>query len=71
MRRATTVSGNRIGTNPAGTAARGNGIGVRVAGGSTANVIGGTTTAERNLVSGNANYGIHLTRGPHQRQPRA
>ena len=57
---ATTVSGNRIGTNPAGTASRPNGTGVRVDGGSTQNVIGGTNTAERNLISGNQNYGVRL-----------
>ena len=57
---ATTVSGNRIGTNPAGTAALGNGTGVRIAGGSIQNVIGGTTVAERNLISGNKNYGVRL-----------
>jgi titin len=58
---ATTVAGNRIGTDPAGTVARANGVGVRVGGGSTGNVIGGTTTAERNLISGNQNYGVRLT----------
>src|SRR3954469_18458136 len=52
--------GNRIGTNPAGTASRPNGTGVRVDGGSTQNVIGGTNTAERNLISGNQNYGVRL-----------
>ncbi len=57
---ATTVSANRIGTNPAGTAALANGTGVRIAGGSTGNVIGGTTVAERNVISGNTNYGIRL-----------
>jgi len=58
---ATTVSGNRIGTDPAGTAMRPNGTGVRVDGGATQNVIGGTTTAARNLISGNQNYGVRLT----------
>jgi titin len=58
---ATTVAGNRIGTDPAGGVARANGVGVRVGGGSTANVIGGTTIAERNLISGNQQYGARLT----------
>ena len=40
---ATTVSANRIGTNPAGTAALANGTGVRIAGGSTGTWFGGTT----------------------------
>jgi hypothetical protein len=57
---ATRVAGNRIGTNPAGTAALANGTGLRITGGSTDNIIGGTTTAERNLISGSQQYGIRL-----------
>ena len=45
-----TIAGNFIGTDPTGTASRSNGSGV--AGGST--IIGGTTPADRNLISGNA-----------------
>jgi titin len=58
---ATTVSGNRIGTDPAGMAARANSVGVRVGGGSTQNVIGGTATNQRNLISGNQQYGVRIT----------
>jgi len=57
---ATKVAGNRIGTDPTGALARANGAGVRVSGGSTDNVIGGTTTAERNLISGNQSVGVRL-----------
>jgi len=55
------LQGNRIGTNAAGTAALGNGgqAGV-VLFSSNSNTVGGTTTAARNLISGNAGDGIHL-----------
>jgi hypothetical protein len=45
------VAGNFIGTNPAGTAARGNGVGVLVSG--TNGRVGGADLADRNLISGN------------------
>ncbi len=45
------VVGNYIGTNAAGTAAAGNAYGVLIE--SASNVIGGTTAAERNVISGN------------------
>ena len=49
------IEGNFIGTNAAGTVALGNTLdGVFVAGGSN-NTIGGTTSAARNLISGNRN----------------
>ena len=54
------VSGNYIGTNAAGTADVGNGWdGVRVQ--SSQNTIGGDTLGERNVISGNDNYGISMT----------
>jgi hypothetical protein len=49
----TTVRGNRIGTNAAGTAALPNGHGVNVQG-AGGDVIGGTAAGERNLISGNS-----------------
>jgi Ca2+-binding RTX toxin-like protein len=53
------VEGNYVGTNAAGTAALGNGgIGVRVMGGATGNVIGGPAGAG-NVISGN-NAGASL-----------
>jgi hypothetical protein len=55
------VCGNFIGTNADGTAAIPNGnIGVNLALGAQYNVIGGDDNSCRNLVSGNANYGVHL-----------
>ena len=55
-----TVSGNFVGTNPAGTATEPNqNDGIHVSNAST-NTIGGTTAAARNVVSGNAIDGIHV-----------
>ena len=54
-----TVVGNFIGTNVAGTSALGNGIdGVEVF--SNNNTIGGTTAAQRNIISGNLDDGINI-----------
>ena len=50
------VTGNIIGTNFDGTAAVPNaGFGVAIQGGATNNIIGGTTPAARNFISGNGN----------------
>jgi hypothetical protein len=55
------VRGNFIGTNAAGTAAIPNGnIGVNLGNGTQHNRIGSDTVPERNVVSGNANYGVHI-----------
>jgi titin len=55
------IEGDYIGTNAAGTAALPNGSrGVSVAGGSSANTIGGTTSASRNVVSGNKFLGVDV-----------
>src|SRR5262249_17489572 len=52
------IRGNRIGLNNAGTAVLGNAFdGVRITGGGHGNIIGGTTPAERNLISGNRQNG--------------
>ena len=54
-----TVVGNFIGTNVAGTSALGNGIdGVEIF--SNNNTIGGTTAAQRNIISGNLDDGINI-----------
>ena len=53
------VRGNYIGTNAAGSAAIANGRGVRIEGGSQRNVVGGTTAAFRNIISG-CEYGVIL-----------
>jgi hypothetical protein len=56
-----TVSGNYIGTAASGMAALGNTYyGVRVYGGAQNNTMGGDTTGERNVISGNGENGVHL-----------
>ena len=50
------VEGNWIGLTSAGTAASGNGTGVRVSG--SGNTVGGTTAAARNVISGNLGSGV-------------
>jgi titin len=52
------VEGNLIGTNAAGTAALPNGTGITIL--NTANTVGGTTPAARNVVSGNTAAGIDI-----------
>ena len=54
------VAGNWIGTNAAGDDAHGNSNGVLAA--SPANTIGGTSAADRNLISGNHGIGIYIGR---------
>ena len=57
-----TIVGNFVGTNAAGTLAHANGsTGIEV--NSPNNIIGGTTAADRNLVSGNAADGISFNTG--------
>jgi titin len=59
-----TVEGNLIGTSSVGTQALGNAAaGVRIADQSTNNVIGGTTAAARNIISGNGANGVVLDTG--------
>jgi titin len=56
------VTGNFIGTDASGTAALGNGgDGVLIPSGNSGNRIGGTTVAERNVISGNGAFGIEIT----------
>jgi hypothetical protein len=55
-----TVQGNYVGTNSSGTGALGNGAsGIGVA--TPNNTVGGTTGAQRNIVSGNSGTGIAIT----------
>ena len=56
----TTILGNFIGTNAAGTAAIGNGHGVNIIGGASNNTVGGTAAGARNILSGNAAYGVRI-----------
>ncbi len=58
---ATTIEANYIGVTTSGTTAAGNGAsGVTIID-SSANVVGGTTTAARNVISGNGAQGIHIS----------
>ncbi len=58
-----TIQGNFIGTNAAGTADMGNALhGIFIAG-SPGNLIGGTTAAARNVISGNNQNGVHIQGG--------
>lgn len=55
-------SGNYVGTDAAGASDLGNGReGVRIAGGARDNVIGGTTSGERNVISGNGLSGVGIS----------
>ena len=55
------VMGNWIGLNTAGTGAVANGYaGVQIGNAAQGNVIGGTTAAARNVISGNQNQGVAL-----------
>lgn len=56
-----TVSGNYIGINATSTAALANGHGVYITAGAQSNTIGGAIAGERNVISGNANYGVYIT----------
>ncbi|HEX4439714.1 MAG TPA: S-layer homology domain-containing protein [Thermoanaerobaculia bacterium] len=57
-----TVVGCFIGTDPTGTTGPGNGTGVVITGGTSGNVIGGSSAGTRNLISGNAT-GVQSTGG--------
>jgi Ca2+-binding RTX toxin-like protein len=60
----TTVEGNFIGTNAAGTANVANaGEGVDIDSGATDNTIGGTTTLDRNIISGNGLRQVYIVGG--------
>jgi hypothetical protein len=53
------VQGNYIGTDATGTKAVPNGFaGADIIQGASSNVLGGTTSPARNVISGNANYGV-------------
>jgi parallel beta-helix repeat protein len=55
-----TISGNYIGTNVTGTASLGNGAGIIIGHGATYNLIGGHSPAERNIISGNSEFGVAM-----------
>jgi parallel beta-helix repeat protein len=55
------IEGNHIGTDAAGTGSvANNGYGILFLNGADYNTIGGTTTSHRNVISGNAQYGVHI-----------
>ena len=55
------VQGNLIGTDASGTATLGNSNeGILLGAGASNNTIGGTTPTERNIISGNVKYGVHI-----------
>ncbi len=56
-----TVAGCYIGTNAAGSASSANAFaGIEISDGATANIIGGTSAADRNIISGNTAQGIFI-----------
>jgi hypothetical protein len=55
-----TVSGNYVGVNAAGTAPLPNSLGVDIEAAATGNTVGGTSSAERNVISGNTQMGVLL-----------
>ncbi len=57
----TRIAGNYIGVDVAGMGAVGNGLnGIRIDGGSSQNMVGGLSTADRNVISGNAVHGLSI-----------
>ncbi len=55
-----TIAGNYIGTDASGSVAQGNGGNGIFIQSSTNNIIGGDTVEDRNVISGNGQYGVHL-----------
>jgi titin len=56
------VQGNCVGTDFAGKTALANGFtGVAMEGGSTGNLVGGTTAGAGNVISGNGTYGVYIS----------
>jgi len=59
-----TVSGNYIGLDATGTLPRPNGVfGVVIQSGATGNIIGGPNPGDRNVISGNTNFGVIIAGG--------
>ena len=57
------ISGNLVGLDATGARALPNGDGIVVARGATDTVVGGTTPAARNVISGNQHYGVDAGAG--------
>ncbi len=58
------IVGNLIGTNVQGTGAIGNGTGIQILSGASQNFVGGATVADRNIISGNTQYGVEIGGAP-------
>ncbi len=56
------IQGNLIGTNPSGTAALPNFLGIDLEG-AVGVTVGGTSAAARNVISGNSNTGVRISSG--------
>ncbi len=56
-----TIIGNYIGVDATGTSALGNSIGITVESDPDSTIIGGDTSGERNIISGNTNQGVNVT----------
>ena len=54
------IAGNFLGTDASGSVANSNQVGISVSGTSTNNTIGGTTPADRNIISANTVDGMQL-----------
>lgn len=54
------IQGNYLGTNAAGTAKAGNQKGIMILGGSASNIIGGSESSQRNILSGNTAEGLYI-----------
>jgi hypothetical protein len=54
------IAGNFLGTDASGSVANSNQVGISVSGNSTNNTIGGTTPADRNIISANTVDGMQL-----------
>ncbi|MFA6170719.1 MAG: DUF2341 domain-containing protein [Candidatus Margulisiibacteriota bacterium] len=54
------ISGCYLGTTVTGEVAKANSIGIYFGNGAKYNIIGGTTSAERNIISGNTLYGVYI-----------
>ncbi len=55
------IKGNYIGTDVTGTLPLPNNQGIHIEAAAQSNSIGGSSASERNIISGNTNYGIYIT----------
>ncbi len=58
-----TIAGNLIGIGADGLTVMANNTGVQIAGGASGNLIGGSTAAARNVISGNTSDGVYVHLG--------